>query len=190
MALTNSPELASRMALLRSHGITRDPDRMTHEPHGSWYYQQIDLGFNYRMTEMQGALGVSQMERLDAYVERRHVLARRYDKLLANLPVITPWQHADGYSGLHLYVIRLQTGKMHVTQRQAFDAMLERGIGVNLHYIPVHTQPFYRRMGFKDGDFPEAERYYSEAMSLPMYSGLSDAQQDNVVAALQAVAQA
>lgn len=185
MALTNSKELAGRMALLRSHGITRDPAQMTHAADGPWYYQQIDLGFNYRLTELQAALGISQMERLDRYVAERHVLARRYDVLLADLPVTIPWQHPDTYSGLHLYVIRLQREKIGKTHRQVFESLREQGIGVNLHYIPVHTQPYYRQMGFRDGDFPEAERYYAETISLPMFPALSDAQQDQVVAAVK-----
>jgi UDP-4-amino-4,6-dideoxy-N-acetyl-beta-L-altrosamine transaminase len=187
MALTNSDELAYKMALLRSHGITRDTAQMTHAPDGPWYYQQIDLGYNYRMTELQAALGVSQMQRLDAFVARRHQLAQRYDQLLAALPVTTPWQHPDSYSGLHLYVIRLQLDKINKTHRQVFGALREQGIGVNLHYIPVHTQPHYQRMGHKVGDYPYAEQYYAEAISLPMYQTLSDSQQDQVVAALQKV---
>lgn len=185
MALTNDAELANRMALLRSHGITRDPAQMTHEADGPWYYQQIDLGFNYRMTELQAALGVTQMERLDQYVARRHQLAERYDDLLSELPVTTPWQHPDSYSGLHLYVIRLQLDKIAKTHRQVFEALRELGIGVNLHYIPVHTQPYYQRMGFKAGEFPEAERYYAEAISLPMFQTMSEAQQDAVIAAVR-----
>ncbi|MHA6476593.1 UDP-4-amino-4,6-dideoxy-N-acetyl-beta-L-altrosamine transaminase [Stutzerimonas sp. KH-1] len=185
MALTNDAELAARMELLRSHGITRDPAQMTHESDGPWYYQQIDLGFNYRMTELQAALGVTQMERLDQYVARRHQLARRYDDLLAGLPVTTPWQHPDNYSGLHLYVIRLQLDKIGNTHRQVFEALRELGIGVNLHYIPIHIQPHYQRMGFGSGDFPEAERYYAEAISLPMFQTMTQAQQDEVIAALR-----
>lgn len=185
MALTNDAELANKMALLRSHGITRDPAQMTHEADGPWYYQQIDLGFNYRMTELQAALGVTQMERLDQFVARRHQLARRYDDLLAGLPVTTPWQHPDSYSGLHLYVIRLQLDKIGKTHRQVFEALRELGIGVNLHYIPVHTQPYYQRMGLGSGDFPEAERYYAEAISLPMFQTMTEAQQDEVIAALR-----
>ena len=184
MALTNDPELANKMALLRSHGITRDTAQMTHAPDGPWYYQQIDLGFNYRMTELQAALGVSQMARLDQYVARRHELAARYDTLLADLPITRPWQHPDSYSGLHLYVIRLQLDQINKTHRQVFDALSEQGIGVNLHYIPVHTQPYYQQMGFKAGDLPEAERYYAEAISLPMFQTLSEEQQDQVLAAL------
>jgi len=189
MALTNNKDLADAMALLRSHGITRDPALMTHVPDGGWYYQQIELGFNYRMTELQAALGVSQMQRLDAYVARRHELARRYDELLAGLPLTTPWQHGDGYSGLHLYVIRLALGKIQATHRQVFDSLREQGIGVNLHYIPVHLQPYYQKMGFKRGDFVEAERYYAEAISLPMFQTMTFAQQDEVVDAVRKAVQ-
>jgi UDP-4-amino-4,6-dideoxy-N-acetyl-beta-L-altrosamine transaminase len=185
MALTNDAELAGKMALLRSHGITRDPELMTHYADGPWYYQQIDLGFNYRMTELQAALGATQMERLDHYVARRHQLARRYDELLAGLPVTTPWQHPDSYSGLHLYVIRLQLDKIDKTHRQIFESLRELGIGVNLHYIPVHTQPYYQRMGFQIGDFPEAECYYAQAISLPMFQTMSEEQQDDVAAAVR-----
>lgn len=185
MALTNSDELASRMNLLRSHGITRDQNLMTHELDGPWYYQQVDLGFNYRMTELQAGLGVSQMDRLDSFVARRHELAKRYDQLLSELPVTTPWQHPDSYSGLHLYVIRLQLDSINKSRRQVFEALREQGIGVNLHYIPVHTQPYYENMGFAAEDFPEAMAYYSEAISLPMFQGLTDEQQDEVVASLK-----
>lgn len=187
MALTNSDELAEQMALLRSHGITRDSKRMTHEPDGPWYYQQVGLGFNYRMTELQAALGVSQMERLDAYVARRHELAKRYDALLEDLPLVTPWQHPDSYSGLHLYVMRLQLDQLTKTHRQVFELLREHGIGVNLHYIPVHTQPHYLQMGFKNGDFPNSENYYAEAISLPMFQTLTVSQQDEVVSVLRKV---
>ncbi|MBO1110966.1 UDP-4-amino-4,6-dideoxy-N-acetyl-beta-L-altrosamine transaminase [Bordetella petrii] len=190
MALTNNKDLADAMALLRSHGITRDPALMTHAPDGGWYYQQVALGFNYRMTELQAALGVSQVQRLDAYVARRHELARRYDELLAGLPLATPWQHGDGYSGLHLYVIRLSLDKIGATHRQVFDSLREQGIGVNLHYIPVHLQPYYQKMGFKPGDFVEAERYYAEAISLPMFQTMTFAQQDEVVNAVRRAVQA
>jgi UDP-4-amino-4,6-dideoxy-N-acetyl-beta-L-altrosamine transaminase len=184
MCLTNSADLASKMGLFRSHGITRDPAQMTRATDGPWYYQQIELGYNYRMTELQAALGVSQMQRLDSYVTRRHQLARRYDALLANLPVTTPWQHPASYSGLHLYPIRLQLEKIQKSHLQVFESLHAQGIGVNLHYIPVHTQPYYARMGFKPEDFPQAQAYYREAISLPMYPTLTDAQQDDVIAAL------
>ena len=185
MALTNDDGLAERMNLLRSHGITRDPNLMTHKPDGPWYYQQVDLGFNYRMTELQAALGVSQMQRLDDFVSRRHELAKRYDELLVDLPVTIPWQHPDSYSGLHLYVIRLNLYAIQRTHRQVFESLREQGIGVNLHYIPVHTHPFYQRIGFEPQDFPQAMSYYREAISLPMFHIMSVGQQDAVVAALE-----
>jgi UDP-4-amino-4,6-dideoxy-N-acetyl-beta-L-altrosamine transaminase len=184
MALTNDDGLAERINLLRSHGITRDPDLMTHEPDGPWYYQQVDLGFNYRMTDLQAALGVSQMQRLDDFVSRRHELAKRYDQLLADLPLTLPWQHPDSYSGLHLYVIRLQPAKTNLSHREVFEALKEQGIGVNLHYIPVHTHPYYCQMGFKGMDFPQSMAYYREAISIPMFHSLTEQQQDRVVAVL------
>jgi dTDP-4-amino-4,6-dideoxygalactose transaminase len=185
MAMTNDTPLAKRMRLLRSHGITRDVNEMTHASDGPWYYQQTDLGYNYRMTDLQAALGLSQIQRLDAFVTKRHTIAKRYDQLLADLPVITPWQHAEGYSGLHLYVIRLKLDKIASTHRQVFEALRATGIGVNLHYIPVHRQPYYEGLGFKAGHCLEAEQYYAEAISLPMYPGLTKAQQDKVIEALR-----
>jgi len=185
MAMTNDAQLAKRMQLLRSHGITRDVNEMTHAPDGPWYYQQIDLGYNYRMTDLQAALGLSQMQRLDEFVSKRHAIANRYDQLLAGLPVTAPWQHPDGYSGLHLYVIRLKRDKIGKTHRQVFERLRAANVGVNLHYIPVHCQPYYEGLGFKAGYCPEAEQYYAEAISLPMYPGLTEAQQDRVVEALR-----
>ena len=185
MALTNDAHLAKRMQLLRSHGITRDAADMTHAPDGPWYYQQIELGFNYRMTDMQAALGLSQMQRLDEFVAKRHAVAKRYDELLAELSLKSPWQHPDSYSALHLYVIRLKLGQIRKTHREVFEALRTAGIGVNLHYIPVYRQPYYSDLGFKSGLCPEAEQYYAEAISLPMYPALSDAQQDQVVSALR-----
>ena len=184
MALTNEDHLAEKMRLFRSHGVTRDRNLMTHEPDGPWYYQQVELGYNYRMTELQAALGASQMERLDSFVSRRHQLARRYDALLRDLPVTIPWQHPDCYSGLHLYVIRLKLEHISRSHLQTFEFLRAAGIGVNLHYIPVHTQPYFQDLGFKQGDFPEAERYYSEAISLPMYPCLTDQQLEKVVRTL------
>lgn len=190
LATTNSAKLASKMELFRSHGVTRNPELMTKESDGDWYYQQIELGFNYRMTDMQAALGISQMKRLNEFVTRRHVLAKRYNELLTDLPITIPWQHPDSYSGLHLYVIRLHLDEIKLTHRDVFELLREQGIGVNLHYIPVHTQPYYQNLGFKPGDFPEAECYYSEAISLPMYPAMSETQQDLVIAALHKAVQA
>ena len=181
MALTNDEALAAKMALLRSHGITRDASLMDQDSEGAWYYQQIDLGFNYRMTEMQAALGVSQMDRIETYVARRHAIARRYDALLQDMPVVRPMQTADAYSAYHLYPVRVP----RADRLRVFERLREAGIGVNVHYIPVHLQPYYRAMGFEPGDYPEAERYYAEAISLPLYPTMSEAQQDQVVAALR-----
>lgn len=185
MALTNSEQLAKRMQLLRSHGITRDAAEMTHVPDGPWYYQQVDLGFNYRMADIQAALGLSQMQRLDEFVSRRQAIAQRYDQLLANFPVARPWQSSESYSSFHLYVIRLKNEEIGKKHRQVFEELRAAGIGVNLHYIPVCRQPYYEKMGFREGCCPEAERYYAEAISLPMYPGLTEVQQDQVVAALR-----
>ena len=185
MALTNSDELATRLGLLRSHGITRDPALMTQPIDGPWYYQQVALGYNYRMTDMQAALGVSQMTRLPQYVARRHEIAERYNTALAELPLTLPWQHPDSYSAYHLYVIRLRLDKISATHLQVFEAMRAKDIMVNLHYIPVHTQPYYQQMGFKQGDYPESERYYREAISSAMHPSLTDAEQDEVVRVLK-----
>jgi UDP-4-amino-4,6-dideoxy-N-acetyl-beta-L-altrosamine transaminase len=185
MALTNSDELATRLGLLRSHGITRDPELMTEPMHGPWYYQQVALGFNYRMTDMQAALGVSQMTRLTDYVKRRNEIAQRYNELLADLPLTLPWQHPDSYSAYHLYVVRLQLDKINVTHCQVFEALRAKDIMVNLHYIPVHTQPYYQKMGFKQGDYPDAEQYYREAISIPMHVNLTDEELQFVASSLR-----
>lgn len=185
MALTNDDELATRLSLLHSHGITRAPELMTKPMEGPWYYQQVALGYNYRMTDIQAALGVSQMTRLTDYVERRHAIADRYGRLLADLPVTLPWQHPDSYSAYHLYVIRLQLDALTTSHLQVFEYFRARDIMVNLHYIPVHTQPFYQKLGFRPGDYPQAEQYYREAISIPMHPTLTDAEQDFVVEVLR-----
>ena len=185
-ALTNNAELAEKMALLRSHGITREPARMTHAADGPWYYQQIDLGFNYRMTDLQAALGLSQIAHLEAWVAARNRLAERYDRLLAKLPVTVPWQHPDTYSSRHLYVIRLADARGVAGHRKVFSALRAGGIGVNLHYIPLHTQPYFVETQQLTGGWPEADRYYEQAISLPMFHHMTDAQQDRVVEVLGA----
>lgn len=184
MATTNDPQLASHMDRLRSHGITRDTELMEGDVHGSWYYQQIELGYNYRMTDIQAALGISQLERIDSYINRRHQIKKRYDQMLENMPVTTPWQHSDTFSALHLYPIQINPDEVGLNRMQVFNILREAGIGVNVHYIPVHTQPYYKKLGFKQGDFPVAEDYYKNAISLPMYPTLTESQQEHVVVAL------
>jgi UDP-4-amino-4,6-dideoxy-N-acetyl-beta-L-altrosamine transaminase len=179
MIMTNDDELYRRLALLRSHGITRDTAQMTAEPGGGWYYQQIELGFNYRLTDIQAALGLAQLGRIETFLARRRELAQRYDELLTGLPLTTPWQHPDGRSSYHLYVVKLDP------RREVYDELRRAGIGVQVHYIPVHLQPYYRRLGFELGQFPEAERYYRAALSLPIHNRLTDADQDTVIDALR-----
>jgi dTDP-4-amino-4,6-dideoxygalactose transaminase len=188
MAVTNNPDLAASMRRLRSHGITSTPADMAPRPDDEiWNYQQIDLGFNYRMTDIHAALGLSQLKRIDDLIAKRHVLAARYNELLKALPVTVPWQHPDGYSSLHLYVIRMKLDKTGASQRQAFNSLHAAGILVNLHYIPVYRQPFYERMGFKKGYCPQAELYFKEALSIPLYPALTQVQQDTVISALKQV---
>jgi UDP-4-amino-4,6-dideoxy-N-acetyl-beta-L-altrosamine transaminase len=184
MALTKDSKLFKKMELLRSHGITRDESMMEEDTHGGWYYEQIDLGYNYRMTELQAALGISQMERLDDFVAARHSLANIYNKELSELPIDLPFQLENTYSGMHLYVIRLNLNEIKKSHKKVFEELRERGVGVNLHYIPVHIQPYYKRMGFDWGDFPVAENYYQEAISIPIFHGMTDDQQNEVIATL------
>lgn len=189
VATTNDSALAKKMQLLRSHGVTRDSELMTKASEGDWYYQQVDLGFNYRMTEMQAALGVSQMQRLDEFVAIRHQLADRYHKILAQLPLILPEQSEDSYSALHLYPIQIDDAKTAVSRKTVFDFLRKQGVGVNVHYIPVHLQPYYAKFGFKEGDFPVAEAYYQKAISIPLFSQLTHTEQDYVAAKLTEVLQ-
>lgn len=181
-ALTQDPILAQRMELLRSHGITRDPAQMDEPSHGPWYYQQLALGLNYRLSDLHAALGLSQMRKLDAFVERRRVLAARYDRLLEGLPVIRPWQHPDGQSSWHLYIVRLPEQGGSASRSEVFKQLRESGIGVNLHYIPVHLQPYHRKLRAPGAPaLQESERYYAEALSLPLYPDLTDDEQEWVV---------
>jgi len=187
LATTNNAELAEKVRLLRSHGITRDAQLMTGQPEGNWYYQQIDLGFNYRMTDLQAALGISQMKRLDEFVEKRHQLQQRYHKLLQDLPIKLPYQSEKSYSALHLYPILLELENIGKTRSQIFDELRQNGLGVNVHYIPVHTQPYYKNMGFKKGDFPQAEKYYGCEISIPLYPGLNFDEQNHIIRLLKQV---
>jgi len=174
MLLAQREELARHLRQLRHHGINREKSKSE----GGWYYEQVDLGYNYRLTDLHCALGESQIRRLDAFLARRRELAARYDRLLAELPLTRPWQHADGQSAWHLYVVQVEE------RRKVYDAMRAADIGVNVHYIPVHLHPHYRALGFKPGDFPHAEAYYARALTLPLFPRMSDGDQDRVVAAL------
>ena len=185
MLMTNDPALARRLRLLRSHGITRDAAAMTGESEGPWYYQQVELGYNFRMTDLQAALGASQMRRIDEFLARRRALAERYEQALRGLPLSTPLEDPQGRSAWHLYAIQLDLDAIGLTRRTVFERMRAAGVLVNVHYIPVHLQPYYRALGFRTGDFPASERYYERAISLPMYFNLTDAQQDRVCAALR-----
>ncbi|MBI4685896.1 MAG: UDP-4-amino-4,6-dideoxy-N-acetyl-beta-L-altrosamine transaminase [Nitrospirae bacterium] len=185
--LTNNEEYYERLLRLRTHGITRDERFMEGTSEGPWYYQQTELGFNYRMTDLQAALGLSQLDQMDAFITRRRQLAKQYNEALQNLPLILPQEHSDAKSAFHLYVIRLKSDKVKKTRAEGFRMLKEKGIGVNVHYIPVHTQPYYRKLGFSQGDFKEAERYYSEALTLPLYPAMTDENQDYVVSSLREV---
>lgn len=187
VAVTGNSELAERMASLRSHGITRDAGKMTNTPDGDWYYQQLELGFNYRLTELQAALGISQIQRLSIFVEERRTRAKRYNELLKDLPITLPYQHPTTRSSWHLYIIRPDFSQISVSHAEMFSELRAEGIGVNLHYIPLHLQPYYRDLGFHPGDFPEAERYYSEAISIPLFHGMTEEQQNSVVSKIRQV---
>ncbi|HMP55288.1 MAG TPA: UDP-4-amino-4,6-dideoxy-N-acetyl-beta-L-altrosamine transaminase [Novosphingobium sp.] len=180
MVTTQDPELARKLRLLRSHGMTRDPADLTQSPEGPWVYEQMLLGYNYRMTELQAALGLSQLKRLDAMHARRIELADRYDQLLADVPILKPARLADRVSAWHLYAIEIDESRTGISRAALFDAMRSAEIGVNVHYIPIHTQPYYSGLGFSRGDFPHAERYYARAISIPLFPRLSEVQQDRV----------
>jgi len=179
--LSNDIELANKIELLRSHGITRNTDIMTEASHGDWYYQQLHLGFNYRITDIQAALGLSQLQRLDRFIDKRCQLVQRYNDKLKNLPVITPLQHPDTQSCWHVYVLRLPLKQLDIDRKTVFDQLRNAGIGVHVHYIPVHTQPYYQQLGFKPGDFLESEAYYQEAITLPLFVDLSNEEMDYIV---------
>jgi UDP-4-amino-4,6-dideoxy-N-acetyl-beta-L-altrosamine transaminase len=185
LVTTQDPVLARRLALLRSHGMTRDAADMERTPEGPWVYEQHSLGFNYRMTDIQAALGLSQLRRLDPLQQARIALADRYDALLADLPLLRPARGADRLSSWHLYAIEVDDSRTTVSRLALFNALRAAQIGVNVHYIPIHTQPYYARLGFRPGDFPHAERYYARALSIPLFPGMSEAQQARVVEVLR-----
>lgn len=187
MVLTNNKDLYDKLILYRSHGITRNQDLMTKKSDGPWYYQQIDLGFNYRMTDIQAALGYSQMQRIDEFVTKRRYLVNRYNDLLKDLPLILPYQIDEANSSWHLYVVKIDFNKVNKAKVDIFKEMKNKGICLNLHYIPVHTQPYYQSLGFKQGDFPNSEAYYKEVFTLPLYYDLSDEEQDYIVQCLKEV---
>ncbi|HWX30689.1 MAG TPA: UDP-4-amino-4,6-dideoxy-N-acetyl-beta-L-altrosamine transaminase [Steroidobacteraceae bacterium] len=185
LATTRSSELAHRMRLLRTHGISRDPADLERKDEGPWYYEQRCLGFNYRMTELQGALGLSQLPHLEEWIARRHAIADSYDAELAELPLNLPQRPTGSRSALHLYVVKIDSARTRLTRRVAFERLRAAGVGVNVHYIPVHTQPDFRSLGFCAGQFPESEAYYARCMSIPMFAGLTDSDQSHVVQALR-----
>jgi UDP-4-amino-4,6-dideoxy-N-acetyl-beta-L-altrosamine transaminase len=187
LALTNNSELAKKIELLRSVGITRNTDLMTENSHGSWYYQQLELGYNYRMTDIQAALGLSQLKRLDEFIQRRREIAGFYFCHLPEEVLQCPWQHPDSLSSWHLYVIRLKLNNIKLSQKQVFDTLRSAGVGVNIHYIPVHTQPFYQKLGFKTGDFPQSECYYQEAITLPIFFDMKEKEVEYVVNILKEI---
>jgi len=181
MAVTNNNNLSMIMERLRSHGITRSTTEMIGEPDGPWYYEQLELGFNYRMSDVHAALGINQMKRLEEFIVKRNVIASYYDEILQDLPIKTPSQNLDCYSSFHLYVIRIPENDRNFNRRQVFERLRSNGIGANVHYIPIYRQPYFKKFNFSSKDFPESEKYYSEALSLPLFPSLSKKQQDKII---------
>jgi dTDP-4-amino-4,6-dideoxygalactose transaminase len=212
MILTNNEGLYEKLLLLRTHGITKTPEKFTNkdlafanpqslaqtagrtaprhaeidnlQSSNPWYYQQIGLGMNYRITDIQASLGISQLKRIDDFVSKRHELAQQYNKSLSGLPLILPYQHPDNYSAFHLYVVRLKLDKINKTRKEVFGFLRKKGIGINVHYIPVHIQPYYKKQGFEYGQYPEAENYYEEAITLPLYPSMTEMEQNRVIESL------
>ena len=187
LVTTRDSALAKNLADLRTHGITRDPLRMIRGSQGGWYYEQITLGYNYRLTDVQSALGLSQLKRIDPFIARRRALAARYDQELSSLPLVLPWQHPDGQSAFHLYPVKLKLDQLPLSRVEIFDTLRKAGIGVNVHYIPVHLQPYYGQLGFKKGDFPQAEAYYDAVLTLPLFAGMTDLQHDKVISEISKI---
>lgn len=184
LATTNQSNLAERMNLFRTHGITRDKNLFNTKSEGSWYYEQHELGFNYRLTDLQAALGIAQLRRIQSFIEKRHTLKERYEKLLDSENILLPKQDKNCYSALHLYPIQLKLEALTLSKKEIFESLRDQGIGVNTHYIPVHFHPYYEKLGFKRGDFPNAEHYYKSAISIPIFSSMSNKDQEYVVSTL------
>ncbi|MBT5400746.1 UDP-4-amino-4,6-dideoxy-N-acetyl-beta-L-altrosamine transaminase [bacterium] len=187
MAVTGSEALKEKMQLFRSHGVTRNKKLMTKESEGGWYYQQVALGFNYRMTELQAALGISQMQRLDEFVAKRHILQKKYDLLLEDLPIIKPYQDKDSYSALHLYPIQIDLNSTKKSRKQVFNELRKKNISVNVHYIPIYSHPYYEKFDFSNEILPIAENYYNRAISIPLFSIMTSLQQNTVEQALLSI---
>ena len=187
IATTNSKEISDKLSIFRTHGITRDENLIENESEGPWYYEQIDIGYNYRMTDIHAALANSQMNRLSKIVKRRHEIANIYNKELENLPINLPWQDSKTYSSFHLYVIRLKLNEIDISHKEFFTKMRNAEILVNLHYIPVYFHPYYRKLGFKKGYCVEAEKYYSDAVSIPMFPSLKDEDQMKVIKTIKSI---
>jgi dTDP-4-amino-4,6-dideoxygalactose transaminase len=184
MIMTNNEELYEKLLYLRTHGITRESKFMKGNPDGPWYYEQIGLGMNYRITDIQASLGISQLTHLDEFISRRHELAKRYNEALSDLPITTPYMHPETYSAFHLYVIRLKLNEINKTRKEVFELLRKKGISVNVHYIPVHIQPYYKKQGFEYGLYPEAENYYEAAITLPLYPSMTEMEQNRVIESL------
>jgi UDP-4-amino-4,6-dideoxy-N-acetyl-beta-L-altrosamine transaminase len=182
---TNDSAVADRLRLLRSHGVSKDLESMERKPDGMWYYEQSLLGYNYRMTDLQAALGNSQLRRLSRLRSQRETLVHRYDRLLADLPLVLPLHFNDRSSAWHLYVVEVDESRTKKTRGEIFLKLREENIGVNVHYIPIHTQPYYGRLGFRRGDFPVSERYYERAVTIPLFPQMTEVQQLRVAKALQ-----
>ena len=185
MALTNKKSIAKKLDILRTHGVTRNEADMTKEPDGPWYYQQLALGYNYRMNDISAALGISQLRRIDSFIEKRHQIAKKYDEAFEDLPLQAQFRDKSNFSALHLYIICLNIETLKKSHLNIFEELRNKGIGVNIHYIPVHTQPYYESLGFNYGDFPESEKYYNRAISLPIFPDLNDKQLQEVISTIK-----
>lgn len=183
--LTNQSQLLQKMQLFAKHGVTKDAALYLGESHGPWYYQQLELGYNYRLSDMQAALGLSQLTKLDSFIQRRAEIAKVYDQALAHLPLKLPLVEPESQSAWHLYMVELTQHN----RQSIYQQLHAKGVAVNVHYIPIHLQPYYQRLGFKEGDFPQSEHFYQNALTLPLFPSLSEKEQATVIQALEEVLQ-